>query len=364
VMSGSDSMARELRKPRRYYGPRWGPYTLFGAYDVPRSAWPMGPLQAHEGQVQEVNLHARANSKSAARRKTLMVYDEMIKDDADKVAKAEDGTAVGLSGLDKKKFEIFEAKGVTEDALAYEQWARSRLERVSGLNDRAKGDLDQSSTATADAIAARGASSRMRHLEETLYDGSTRQLRTVAWFYWHNDRVVEDIPPEAAAQITQMMGVPPEMAAGMQMRGGFDGSFDDMELRIEQYSMQRPDEATMQARSLQMAQVLPSLGAAAIQYPFLPWQEVFGKIGKSMNWPELERVDMDLLSKMAALFMQAQQPVQAAPQKPKEGPRMSSDKGSSGGPARLQRPSEMGKNEGNLPGYSSGNKAAAKAKSA
>lgn len=361
VMSGSTALPKELRKPRRYYGPRWGPYTLFGAYDVPRSAWPMGALQAHEGQNIEVNLHARANSKSASRRKTIMVYDEKNKGDAAKIAKACDGEAVGLTSFEKSNFEIFESRGVTEDALAYEQWARARLERVSGLNERAKGDLSGSSTATADAIAARGASARMRHLEQTLYDGCTRQLRTVAWFYWHNDRIIEQLPPEAAAQIAEMYG-DPRIAEGpvFVQGGGFQGSFDDMELRIEQYSMQRVDEATMQAKSLQMAQVIPSLAAAAVQFPFMPWDEIFTKVGKAMNWPELGKVDMEMLAAQSAMLMQSQDPM--APQKKQvsEGPKLSVDRS---GPPRLQRPSEIGQSKPNgIAGYSSGRKASSGAK--
>jgi hypothetical protein len=366
VMSGGGMVAKQLRKPRRYYGPRWGPYTLFGAYTVPRSAWPMGPLQAHEGQNYEANLHARANSKSAARRKSLMIYDKADPEAGKAVAKAEDGSAVGITNFERARFEMFEAKGVTEDALAYEQWARERLERVSGLNDRAKGDLASAGTATADAIAAQGANVRMAGLEDTLYDGSERQISTVAWYYWHNDLIVEPVPDEAKAQFAQMTGNPAIMDMPMVMRGGgFQGSFDDLELEIKQRSMEREDEAGMQARTMQMLQVLPGLGAAVVQYPFLPWKSILGKAGKVMNWPEIEAIDMDLAAQISALMLQAEQPVQAGPVKRQEGPRMSSDRGSAvGGPARLQKPSEMGKGGGGLPGYQTGNKAAAKARSA
>jgi hypothetical protein len=152
------------------------------------------------------------------------------------------------------------------------------------------------------------------------------------------------------------------------MQGGFDGSFDDMELSIEPYSMQRVDEATMQARSMQMLQTLPGLGAAVVQYPFLPWKQILGKAGKVMNWPELEGIDMDLAANMSATLLQSQQPVQAAPQSGQEGPRLSGDKSSgskgTGAAPRPARPSERGKGGGGMPGYAAGNKAGAKARSA
>lgn len=354
-VTDSGTKSAFLREARPYYGPAWGPYTVWGAYTVPRSAWPMGPLQAHEGHVRELNLHAQANSLSAARRKTIFVYDETDKEAAAKILKAEDGAGVGIVGLQKdSKMETFQTPGVTEDALLYEQYKRGSLERISGLNDRAKGETAGGATATADAIAARGATARMGWLEQKLYEAAKRELRTVAWYYWHDDQIEDELTPEALAQL----GLPPD--APVAFKGGNEGPFDDLELEIEPYSMQRTDEAGMQARAMQMFQLLTGIAPIIPQTPWIDWETLFDKFGKVMNWPELaEIVDTQMAAAVAGMLLQQQQAMAAQPQQKSEGPKFGGDRGkpptASGGP-RLARPAEYGQ-QAKMPGQSTGAKA-------
>ena len=366
-VGGEYPQSKFLRKPRRYYGPRWGPYTLFGAYSVPRSAWPMGPLQAHEGHNRELNLHARANSISASRRKTVLLYNESNKETASKILKSKDGEGVGIPGFEKQMFDVFQTPGVTEDALAYEQWKRGALERVSGLNDRAKGQVEGGGTATADAIAQRGSDARMSYLEQKLYDATKRQLQTVAWFYWNNDMIVEPIPDDAKQEIA-LAGGPDLSGVEANWEGGpSNGPFDDLELDIEPYSMQRVDEAGMQARAMQMFQTLLQAAPLIPQTPWMPWRQTLDHLGKVMNWPDVgEGVNMDLANQVAQMMLQ----MQAMPEnanKPREGPRLSTysgGRGSNGGQptgtsmSRMARPSEMGKvGQNPMSGYSAGRRA-------
>jgi hypothetical protein len=355
---GGGRKAGFLRKPRPFYGPRWGPYTIFGAYTVPRSAWFMGPLQAHEGQVRELNINARANSTSAARRKTIMLYDEADKKTAEAVLKAPDGSGVGIPGFEKARFDIFQSPGVTEAALQYEQWLRGRLVRVSGISDPVLSQSATGATATADAIASQALSARMAYLEQKIYEATRQQLLTIAWYYWHDDRIVEPLGEEATAMLAQQgLEVPPGARAAW--KGGENpGKFDDLELEVVPYSMRRMDEAAMQGRALQMFQVLTSVAPLIPQTPWMPWRELLDKLGNAMNWPDIgSGINLDLANAVAAMMLQNQIEVPPGGQTgQRQIPRMAGDVGagmSNGAPPRLQRPSEMAKGP-SLPGNRAG----------
>jgi hypothetical protein len=51
---GEDKVAY-IREPRAYFGPRCGPYTLYGTYPVPGDPFPLSPFQAVYKQVRELN---------------------------------------------------------------------------------------------------------------------------------------------------------------------------------------------------------------------------------------------------------------------------------------------------------------------
>ena len=56
----TDGKASFLREPRPFYGPRWGPYTLYGTYPVPSDPFPMGQFVVTERQMRELNDIVRA----------------------------------------------------------------------------------------------------------------------------------------------------------------------------------------------------------------------------------------------------------------------------------------------------------------
>lgn len=164
------------------------------------------------------------------------------------------------------------------------------------------------------------------------------------------------------------MGVPPELALAvpLEWRGGEKGSFDDLELEIEPYSMRRTDENSEQAKSLQFFQLLSNIAPLIPQTPWMDWNKMLNFLGDRFYMPELgETVDMELANQVAAVMIQAQQ-VQANPKPQQSGPRTSGDVKPptmpTSGPARAARPSELGKTGGGLPGQSSGAKVGAAAK--
>jgi hypothetical protein len=56
-----------------YDGPKNGPYTMWGVYEVPGQVYPLPPLGATEEQSDDLNDHAYAASKSAKTHKKFAV---------------------------------------------------------------------------------------------------------------------------------------------------------------------------------------------------------------------------------------------------------------------------------------------------
>lgn len=366
--SSSDGpKATFLREPRPYYGPRWGPYNIWDAYYAPRSPWPLGPFQAMDGLVQALNAQARVNLRRARGRKDLILFDETDTKNAEMILNAPDGSGIGISQFEKTKFEQVEIGGVNEDELTYEQWLDGLLKRGSGLSDAELGNSSTGSSATADAIAARGSAARLAFLEQKVYEAVQRDIRTVAYFGWREESIVQPLGKEFQEELVKM-GVPPEVAFNvpLEWRGGETGSFDDLEIEIEPYSMRRVDESTEQAKTLQFFQLLSGIAPLIPQTPWMDWQKMLNTLGDRFYIPELgEMVDVQLANEFGAAMMQMEAQ-QAQPQQTQSGPRMSGDSKppapQGGGMSRMPRPAELGKGSGGLPGQNAGAKVGAAAR--
>lgn len=357
-----------LRDPMPYFGPRWGPYTLWDFYFVPRSPWPMGPIQAQHGLSKMLNAQARVNMRRAKNRKDLFLFDDTDREAANRIFEAQDGSGVGIPGYDKSKVQKESIGGVNEDELAYEQWIDGLLKRSSGISGSELGNTGGGQTATSDAIAAGGSSARKSFLEQKVYDAVRRDVMTAAYFGWKEKTIVMPLGPDYLRELVQA-GLPPEYVqqlenmggVTLEWRGGEKQSFDDLELEIEPYSMARRDEFTERSEKLQLFQLLTTIAPVIPQTPWMPWKDMLNKIGDSFHYDQLgERTNIELANEVGSMMLQLEassMQEKAAP----ESPRMSSDVSPSAGGAvgsRMTRPSELGKskNAGGLQGKTSGAK--------
>lgn len=319
-----------LRKPRPYYGPRWGPYTIFGAHIVPGDPYPLGALVAIEKQIELLNASRKALDLSGTKRKKLMLYDNTDPNIAQALLDCPDGGSVGVSGFDKNKFAEVELGTLTEVQLAYHQHLSQLIDRLMGIDDSAIGRTDSAATATAVAEASANRSIRISDLQSEFYAATQRQLCTVAWYLWNDDRVSYPLGKDAAAQLPMPedmaveMGIPPEIAqqpgilaqlgVEVEFQGGdFNGSFDQLELDIEPYSMQRADEGVTQARAMQVTEVGIGLLQAQMALPGSDLSPFAQKIGDAFNWPGFaDSIGLEDTRKLGALMLmgQAMQTVQ------------------------------------------------------
>lgn len=321
-----------IREPYPFMGPRWGPYTLFGAYGVPGCPYPLSPLTANDAQFKEVNAIALANYEKSRNAKTVGVYDKAYEGEAAAFFAAKHGSTVGITGFEKAKWDLAKIEGMDTADLMQEEHARQMAERGIGINAVQQGQIETNSLATEIMQASAASNVRTADLAEQMNAATKRELSTAAFYMWRFDKVQIPLTQEDKAMMGQRLGLPPEAIAQLiklPLRwSGKDnvGSFDDMELEIEPYSMKRTDEPMMQARALQGIQVYTQIAPAIVQFPWMPWKKTLERLGDALNWPGFGEYDEQMAAAYSAINLQSMlTPPQPTTGDPKVQPRMGGD---------------------------------------
>ncbi|WP_291813859.1 hypothetical protein [Limnobacter sp.] len=302
---GATPTGKFWRKARPYYGPRTGPYSMFGVYKVPNCVIPLSPLLAVEAQIGDLNQHVRAASNSMLKHKRIVGVNDprtaqLVKDtghDYVAVVPFEDGRA---------QVQEFELGGQTEQQRLWIATCRERADRALGMDEALRGAVSGAGTATEHTIASEAANTRIAYIKQAFTDSVTALLEKVAFYMYHDDRIVFPLGSEVARQL----GMPPDQTIYFE-GGGHDTAegyhFEDLELEIEPYSMERSSEGLAQKRALEVHTLILNTLPVMQQYPDYPWQDHFQKIGNAMNAPDLpELVDQQLLERFSQDLAQMQ----------------------------------------------------------
>ena len=285
-----------IRDPRPYYGPRWGPYTFFGIYSVPNRVFPLSPMVAVEGQIQDLNAQASASTTAAGQYKKLILVDSGDPTLAQRLRDSPDSYVLPVNGLDRTKFVQAEVGGTTNQQLQYLQVARDRLDRNSGIQEAQRGAVTGQGTATEVQVAAEASSLRMNYIKQQFHDGVIRMLRTVAWYLYYDDRVEFPLGEEAANEL----GLVDPWLKGGDHDEDSGATFDDLELEIEPYSMERTSEGLFQKRAMEAFELVTQTAEMIPAAPWVRWPKVFEMLGDALNFPKLaDLVDMKIAAQVA-----------------------------------------------------------------
>jgi len=208
---------------------------------------------------------------------------------------------VPVEGLDRDRVIPLELGGITNQQVSYIQMARERLDRNSGVHDAMRGNVTGSATATEVSIAEGSSGLRLAHIRQQFQEGVRQVMDSVAWYMFHDERVVFPLGAEAA----QALGMGEPMFVGGAMPGS---RFEDLELEIEAYSMERTNEALQQRRAMEAFQVITNVAQAMPAMPYVDWGKLLDKLGDAMNMPDLsELVDEQALAQMIQQQQQQQE---------------------------------------------------------
>lgn len=295
VIGAEDNKPRTLREPYDYIGPDTGPYVMFGAYYVPDHSAPLSPLVATAPQSEDTDLIARAISAGAKAFKTVVLAN------GSKIA------GIVNSGGDKYVFNVgqkldndmvreLNIGGVQNEQITAYQLAREKLQRISGLSDAMRGDAGGDNTATAEQIAFQSSNVRVDFIRQA-FEGSTTELLTkVCWFLFDDDSVAFPLSVDGGR------GDEGELWFRGGPTAGVDMSFNDLELIIEPYSMERTNDSLRMRRLTDVARVTMEMGTMMPQMPHVRWKEVVRDFGDAWNVPDMEsRFNWDILEQYWAM---------------------------------------------------------------
>jgi len=329
-----------LRDPRGFYGPRTGPYTFWGAYDVPGEPAPLSVLMATDQQRQDLNRHVRANNRAHDRRKRIAIFDKKMGSDARTLKNAQDGDWVGIQGFDKDRFAESETGGVTDQGMLAEGTKRDRLHRMQGISDAKAGNPQRGVTATADAIADEADTTRTQFLQGRFQAGPREIFSKWAWYDYHDEEVVVQMPDEAQAE-----GLEPWFYGGSGAKGflaalqrqnpnlkvtedqlkelfpgieeeGSGATFDDLELEIEFYSMARMSQAQQMRQASMLLDLAAKSAPMIMQNPHVDWPALYDFMGQTVGLPSLGDI---INPRLAFNLFGLQMALQAQDQMPSEG---------------------------------------------
>jgi hypothetical protein len=275
----SDDKDSYLRDPRPFYGPPEGPYVVFGAYQPPDTAYPLSPLVACEGQIREMNKHAKAISRNAAERKKIILYDEMDTDAAEKIIAQKDSLFVGIPNANKDSILTnIEVGGIDAQQVTYYELLRDRVYRALGTSESRSGNPSDT-TATAVAVAEQGSNARLGYLKKAFARGAVQVLDRAGWYLYHDDDVVFGLG-ETAAELLNMVS-PVFQGGGHDPESGL--TYDDLELELEPMSMERASEGLQAARTSEAFNMLGQFAPIMAQTPWIDWKTMLNKYGDSRN---------------------------------------------------------------------------------
>lgn len=320
------------RKPRGFYGPRWGPYTLIGTYIVPDEVAPLSNVVACEQQAINLNDHVRAADAGARAYKRIVVVNSTdpklpaaIKNlGHDVVLPAQNFKAEHVMGV--------EVGGVTAEQVAVIQMLKERLDRNSGIDEVQRGNSSSGTTATAVAVANEASTLRSGYSVMKFRQGIERVLVSIAWLLYHTDEIEFPLGQEARGEL----GMEEPWFHGGTQGEGSGATFDDLEIELEIGSMEKTAEGVHARRAAFLIEFATNVAPLIPMTPFLDWKYVLDTVGSGMGVPELSRIlNAQLAAKMGA--------EQLAMQKAESQPRTGRDKGAAGGAApKVQQPAPQG----------------------
>ena len=327
VTSDGEPEARQLRDPRPFFGPPTGPYhSCSGFYYVPDDPFGLAPAVAVEGQIRDLNRHARGSSDAAARYKRLVMVDDTDPSLVEHVTDKNYDTVLPVTGFDKNKVVQVELGGITDQNLTYLQVARERLERVSGLSEAQRGAVTGKGTATELALANEAADAAVDFIKTQWTRYIVSELSAVLWYGYMDTSVRQSISPALAVE----MGIPVEPGQTLMFQGGeaaipqFDEMgqvigedrvpyrevlpFDQLALEIEPMSMERSSEGMAQQKAMGAFQLVTQLSTILPQIAlYTNIDQLLETLGEGFNLPFLSDVfDADAARQVGMMMMMGQ----------------------------------------------------------
>lgn len=338
----------EVREPRPFYGPSFGPYLIGGQDYVPDEAEPLSQFVALEGQLRALNLQSNVMQREIEAWKRIAIVGGGARGLPAKIKNSKHGNVIPHDGFKADMVKELTTGGADADSFAMFQFALERTNKGFGINEAAKGNVQTGVTATADAQAAAGTSARVNKMRDHWKDFLNLVGRSAGEYLFTDNTMLFPLGQDVAEQLGKQ--------EPWVMGGAKPGeTFADLELDIDPISIVAPDDQSNQTMAMQRLNVYMQIAPLAIQFPFFDWAGILDDVGTAMHAPEMGEHANFELAQAIGMAMLGQQ--LAAGENPGQGPEGSKPKLS--GDVRNTRPAPQPTQPKRqaLPGQMSGAKA-------
>jgi hypothetical protein len=236
-----------------YNGPDTGPYHMLGFTPVSDNLLPVAPVHMWADLHTMGNMIARKLARQADRMKSVLLYAKEAQEDAEQLAEADDGEALGVT--DPNNFREAKYGGATPEAYQWLEWVKRSFAEQANNMDLLSGNGQQDETLGQSEMRQANTSVRLGDMQGLVYNFTEEVARDLA-FYLHTDPLIE-LP-----LIKRTLGVQTQVVYTPEMRAG---DFFDYTFTIEPFSMARPDPNMAVRRKIEFASsVIPAAAQAAM----------------------------------------------------------------------------------------------------
>jgi len=294
----TDTDYGQIREPVDYYGPRTGPYNLFGFYTVPNNPYPLSPLVACNPIIKDLNNHYRSITYGAGAYKRLVLVDSKNRQLPQQVKESPDLFVVPVDSLDGDRVIPLEIGGITQQQLTYVADLQGRIDKLSGMSEVQRGNISGEATATEISVAESASGMRLSHMQRQFRAALEGVMQKVSWFLFHDDRVKLPLGQEGMELLKE---VDPVFEGGSGT-----GNYEDLDLEIDPYSIEKTNQASQQRKATEVIGLVGNLAPLIPQAPYVDWPKLIDYLGHSLNMPELgSLVDMQAATQMGQQQMMA-----------------------------------------------------------
>lgn len=292
--AGDRVIATELLREHRYRGYAKGPYTMFGLFAVPDQVLPLAYLAACAEQIEELNAHAVAASRAAAREKQIILIEAANKRLAKTVKEGRDGHVYRVNGLSANSVVQLDLGGTSVERYTYLALLRERVDRHTGLTETQRGNIT-GETATETELAQANADARMRFAR--------------AMFEWDTVDVLDGVGCDLFTFGSVRFPMPYEVDGteydatfvGGLWPGQEDWVYEDLELTIEPMSMGHTAELAQMKRMDDTVMAVNEFAGMVMTNPIINVRDLADDWGTSRNIHDMSKyIDYE----MAAILRQ------------------------------------------------------------
>lgn len=191
VMGARTALPMILRE-EDYDGPEDGPYTVYGAYQVPGDPYPISRIQAEWSAFKELNAQVEAVSEANKTYKRFAIVDAKETELKDAAMNVGNGAVAAVRNFNPQLIHEMQLGGAHPEQLGYLNIIRERFTSGLGFGALQAGKAEDV-TATVGQIAQSNADGATAWVKECKYKATAMTMKKVMYYLIHNPNVVMEV---------------------------------------------------------------------------------------------------------------------------------------------------------------------------